>query len=75
MTGTSVIRAFQRNENYKKGQMDFNKNILNLRMNIHYLRGSFLSLLMSVASNIIIASIAFFIIRSMSARTEPLSSD
>ena len=55
--------------------MNFNKNILNLRMNIHYLRGSFLSLLMSVASNIIIASIAFFIIRSMSARTEPLSSD
>ena len=44
-------------------------------MNIHYLRGSFLSLLMSIASNIIIASIAFFIIQNLSSRTEPLSSD
>ena len=75
ITGTTIIRAFQKKENYKANQINCNKDLTILRMNIHYLRGSFLTILMSLTSNLILASIAYFIIANVSQKTEPLSAE
>ena len=52
-----------------EGQLNSNENMLRIEMSLYYLKGSFLNILMTLASSIIIFSVGFFILQKKASRS------
>ena len=69
VTGTYLIRSLHKVDRYKMLHSEHIKKITKIKQNSHYIRGSFMTILMTMTSNIIVASICFFIVKNVQMRT------